>query len=217
MRYLSGLIGLLLLVGFISFLAVPIETIKWLGAPFLIIPSALGIYHPVSSAEVWDIALYGGDPQIDITAPGPYTLYSNDTNVLMRANMLDDMHSVWITLKSVDGQREISGTNVTRGVRPYDSVAVRGRPIVLFEVAQAGAYDLTYSRQSGQVTLIRDDSVGRESTLVLVMLAQPVVLALIVTLAYLPRIRKQLAQRRALDEKLAQKRAATEAFWRKRE
>ena len=216
MRYVSGIIGLALIGLVLMFIVTPIETVKRVGAPLLVLPSAVGLYHTPVPDEVQTIVMHQGLPRVNINTPGPYVLYTDEQTILQRANMFDDVQRSWLTLRSLSDQHEINGINITRGAMPYDSAAISGRPIVRFEIDQPGTYEMVYARQSGTVMFLPDPTQAQESRVVLAMLGQLVLLAIIIGLALLPRIRRRMAQRREFDARLAEKRAQTEEFWKKR-
>jgi len=216
MRYVSAIIGLALIGLVLMFIVTPIETVKRLGAPLLVLPSTIGLYHTPAPEEIQTIIMHQGRPRININTPGPYVLYTDEQTMLQRANMFDDAQRSWLTLRSLSDQHEINGINITRGVLPYDSAFISGRPIVRFEIDQPGTYEMIYARQSGTVYFLPDPTKAQENRVVLAMLGQLVLLALIIGLILLPRIRRRMAQRREFDARLAEKRAQSEDFWKKR-
>lgn len=216
MRYVSAIIGFALIGLVLMFIVTPIETVKRVGAPLLVAPSAIGLYHTPATEEIQTIVMHQGLPRINVSAAGPYVLYTDEQAMLQRANMFDDVQRSWLTLRSLSDQHEINGMNITRGAMPYDSVAVSGRPIVRFEIDQPGTYEMVYARQSGTVYFLPDPTQAQEGRVVWAMLGQLVLVAIIIGLIFLPRIRQRMAQQREFDARLAEKRAQSEEFWKKR-
>ncbi len=214
-----------------GFLIAPVNTVKWLGAPFMFLPSAVGLLPSVGPSDVQTVSLLQPSPKIAIARPGQYAVYTDEASVLMRANLMEASAATWIKLASssagdatsgdatsgdATSGDEAPGMNVGRGVLPYDPLAVPGRPIVTFAVDKPGIYTLVYPRQSGTLYFAPDITTGREATILLAIIGQISAVVIIGLGVFWPRIRRYRLQQRQFAAKLAEKRAHTEAFWQQR-
>ena len=75
-RFLPPLLAVLLLALVARFLSAPVETQKWIGAPFLVVPTALGILPPVSADDVHTVNLKTRSPVVQIDAPSQHAVYA---------------------------------------------------------------------------------------------------------------------------------------------
>lgn len=196
------------------FLSEPVETVKWIGAPFLVIPQAIGALPTVSAADVREVSLRQASPALDAPQPGRYALYAADDQMQMRANMLADVNAAWVRIRPLGAgaSAEITGTVVKRGAAIYDPIAVAGRPVATFELPSAGRYELLYPRQSGSLYFGPDPISGREGVVIGWIAGQLAVIGALIVAASWPRIRARRARAREAAAELARKRAATEEF-----
>ena len=214
----SVVMGALVVALIVGFFTSPVDTLKWLGAPLLVLPSVLGITPTAKPEEIQTVSLYQDSPVVTVERAGQYAIYTDDRNVLSRANMLEGTGASWITAQlTPTGVVEISGAPVLRGARPYDPVSVRGRPILTFNLPDAGHYVLSFSPQSGTVYFAPDDVTGREAAIVIAMAAQIIAIAIAVLLVRWPQLQRAEQQRRQLAGKLAQKRVKDQKFWQDRQ
>ena len=216
-RILSALGALVFFVVVGGFLVSPVQTVKRIGAPFMVLPAAIGLVPRITSSDVYAISLVNKSPEIVITQPGQYALYTDEQSVLMRANMLEAVNASWASLRAQSTGQETAGVNIVRGVLPFDPITVPGRPIVTFAVANPGAYTLVYPIQSGTVYFAPDSTTGREGVILLAGLAQIVFVVILGVGIFWSRIRRYRLQQQQLAAKLVQKRAHAEAFWQRHE
>ena len=215
-RILSALGALIFFAVLGGFLVSPVQTVKCIGAPFLVLPAAVGLIPSIGPTEVQAISLLHPAPEITIVRPGQYAIYADEDSVLMRANMLEAATATWITVQAAPDGGAIPGSNVVRGVLPYDSVVVPGRPIATFAIATPGRYTLAYPIQSGTVYFAPDTTTGREGVIAFAVIAQIAIIVASGLGMFWPRIRQSRLQQRQFSAKLAQKRMQTEAFWQQR-
>ena len=220
-RIAPPVVALLVLVFLVSFARAPVETLKWIGAPFMVLPTAFGML-PGSGEEIRPVTLRDASPALEIAAPGRYALYAADENMQMRSNMLADANAAWVRIRplgagaSASASVEITGSVIKRGAAIYDPVSIPGRPVVSFLIPTAGTYELVYPRQSGVLYFAPDWVTGREGVLGGMIVAQLAVIAALITVLAWPRIRARREQARIAAEALAQKRAASAEFLRGR-
>lgn len=205
--------ALIVLVFLVSFVRAPVETLKWIGAPFMVLPNLLGLLPGIGEA-VQPVNLKQPSPPLDVSVPGRYALYAADENMQMRSNMLADSNVAWVRLRPFGGDaaQEITGTVIKRGAAIYDPLSIPGRPVVSFLAPAAGKYELVYPRQSGTLYFAPDWVTGREGLLLAMIVVQLAVLAAIVIAPAWPRIRARREDARRAAEEMARKRAATDAF-----
>ncbi len=203
---------MLVLAYVVRFLYAPVETVKWIGAPFMLLPSALGVLPAVTSEDVRTIGLRTPSPILDIPAPGQYAVYADREDVLLRANYIATQATPWISIREIASGTELPAFNVQSGSQIWHPVAVPGRPVVTFALPRAGQYELVYGPQSGEVYFAPDPVTGREGVLALAVAAQIAIVAGSVTIWAWPRIRTGRAKARLEAAKLERKRAEAAEF-----
>ena len=213
-RFAPPTLALLVLAFVARFLSAPVETTKWIGAPFLLAPQMLGLIPSVHSDAVRPITLREASPVLEITKPGQYALYAADETMQLRSNAMSDMNAAWIRMRpaGADASATITGVVVTRGAAIYDPIAIAGRPAMSFTIEKPGRYELIYGKQSGVLYFAEDPVTGYESVIGAAILAQLLLIGGIVLLISLPRIREQRAQARVAAEELKRKRAEAAEF-----
>ena len=220
-RIAPPIAALVALVFLVNFARAPVETLKWIGAPFMVLPTALGMM-PGSGGAIQPVALKEASPALEVAAPGRYALYAADEIMQMRSNMLADANAAWVRVRplgadaSAGAAVEITGSVIKRGAAIYDPVSIPGRPVVSFLIPTAGTYELVYPRQSGVLYFAPDWVTGREGVLGGMIVAQLAVIAALITVLAWPRIRVRREQARLAAEALAKKRAASAEFVRGR-
>ncbi|MCX6016974.1 MAG: hypothetical protein NTZ50_00480 [Chloroflexi bacterium] len=216
-RVVPPAVALLMLVFVVRFLSAPVETTKWIGAPFLIVPQLLGLTPVVSSSAVQTITLREASPVLEVTQPGQYALYAADETMQLRANAMSDMNTAWVRMRpaGADASATITGIVVTRGAAIYDPIAIAGRPTMSFLIEKPGRYELIYGRQGGVLYFAEDPVTGYEGVIRSAILVQLLLIGGLMLLISLPRIRQQRADARIAAEELKRKRAEAAEFVRR--
>lgn len=214
-RFLPPAIAALVLAFAIRFFAAPVETLKWLGAPFLLLPTALGALPSVGASDVHLVVLNTRSPVIQIDTPGRFAAYASDDTMLIRANTLADSDVAWIKLKEVGAAEPVASTVIKRGALIYDPVAVPGRPVMSFTVTKPGRYELVFVRQSGEMHFAPDPVTGRDGTIMAWIAGQLLVILAVLLIWALPRLRASRMQARLAAEEAVRKRAEADAFVRR--
>lgn len=217
-RLIGPGIALVVLVFLVLFIQTPIEVVKLIGTPLQILPTLVGITPFIPPQEILTIDLHTGPVVVTISRPGNYAIYSDDQQILMRTGMIETAlgaasGNTWVKIRSVERGEDAPGAYVARGASLWDTLAVRGRPLMTFVIAEPGQYEILYPPQSGTVSFAPDYTTGREAIILLAWAAQIAVIALIVALLLLPHIRRRRQAQRQVAAKLDRKRAAAEAFW----
>lgn len=208
-------IAALVLAFVIRFFAAPVETLKWLGAPFLALPTLLGAVPSVGASDVHLVVLNTRSPVIQIDTPGQFAAYASDDTMLIRANTLADSDVAWIKLKEVGAAEPVASTVIKRGALIYDPVAVPGRPVMSFAVAKPGRYEMVFVRQSGELYFAPDPVTGRDGTIMAWIAGQVLVILAVLLIWALPRLRASRVQARLAAEEAVRKRAEADAFVRR--
>ncbi len=187
------------------------EMVKWAGAPFLALPTALGWVQRAQPDEV--ILLPTDTPRtvLIIPRPGQYVLYADEsfwrpgTDLQnLRRSPLYSGHQ-WIRILTPSGT-PLPLAPVKRGVRPYDEWIVRGRPLYTFR-AEPGKYQVLYTDTPPTYIAILPDYVTPQET----KLQTLILIQLVILLAY-PAWRRWRRWRHRREEQ-RQKRAEAERMW----
>ena len=206
------IVTVLVLAYIARFLSAPIETVKWIGAPLLFLPTALGVLPSVKSDDVRSIGLRAPSPILDIPAPGQYAVYADREDMLLRANYIATQATPWISIREVASGAELPAFNVQSGAQIWHPMAVPGRPVVTFALPRAGQYELLYGRQSGEVYFAPDPVSGREGLLTLLFAGQIGIVMAALTPSVWPRIKHNWANTRLAAEEQKRKRAESAEF-----
>ena len=205
-------IALVVLIALIFALINLGAVVKFVGAGFMLIPSALGIVHRVGPQEVFTYDLSGSPTLVGISQPGRYALYAYDWDLLTTADQMEQTGAPpWITLKSQLTNEAVPVAFVSRGMRPYDTPLAKGRPVLSFVIERPGVYVMRHPAKPSTISIVRDYVTGHERPLTFAFLVQIAVIVLPLMFLY---GRRYLARRNALRAAQRQRRAESDAFWR---
>lgn len=205
-------ITVLVLAYVVRFLFAPVETVKWIGAPFMLLPSALGVLPSIREGDVHAVDLSISSPILTIERAGIYAVYAADNVMLARANVYVDRKSSWISAVNVDTGVTTAGAIVTRGATIYDPIAVPGRPVLTLALPNAGRYKLDFPRQTGRVYFAPDPIDGRERLVIGSIVAQIMMGLLIVVLCRRQQIVESHFARKHRAEEMRRKRVESAKF-----
>ncbi len=165
--------GILIFIGLGAvFLFLP-DVVKIAGTPFLFLPARLGFYDPVRAEEIQAVDLARPDAQVVFPVPGPYAVYASDLKLLQITDtVVSTGKQPWLKMVSQSSGTPIKMEFVERGLRPYDPIQVKGRPVYRFEIAEAGVYDLSYPQEYATVSILPDTIRSGEKTLAWAILLQ---------------------------------------------
>ncbi len=205
-------LGGMAVVALFAFFSVSPEALKLVGALFLFIPEKLGIVQQATGEEAHIIALDSYTTQLDIAQPGRYAVYTADMH-LLRAAL--NATRAWLLVSAQETGEQVPVSVVDRGLRPYDTPVVRGRPIFTFEIETPGAYEVSHPRRdaSAIMSIVPDYTTGHETAVALSYLAQMAFIAGLVGVFYHRRGRTTRSRIKAWQR---EKRSQSEAFWRAR-
>ncbi len=150
--------------------------VKALGAPFLLLPSALGLIERASPADVIRVPTSPHAAVFYVEHPGRYVVYADDvfwrrdeTHLDVRETALNPQHD-WLRIQDVAAGEEVPVHRVRRGVRPYDEIVVKGRPMYTFYATHPGYYRAVYLYSPpAYVAVIPDHVSGKEGLLSLLI------------------------------------------------
>lgn len=209
---LLGVIALVALTVALINLAV---LVKAVGNALLIIPSALGVVRQVTRDEVFTYNLATSPTEVGFGRPGRYAIYAYDYDLLTTSDGLEEAGAPpWITLVSRTTGEAVPIAFTGRGLRPYDTILAKGRPVLTFVITRPGAYLMYHPARQADLSIVRDYVTGRERAIAAAYLVQIGVLvgppAVLLTRRYLARRQVRRAAQRA-------KREETDAFWQRRQ
>jgi len=197
--------GLICLVAAVAFLNLA-EVVKLAGAPFLVLPDALGILQKVDRDEAIVLTGTGNFSSfaVELKQAGPYLIY-------LVPFQGTDSGQLAVDVVDGGGQPIVVGI-LQRGTRPYDTTAVRGFPEYVFRVDQPGTYNVILQAGNSGVSdrytigIVPDYITGHEGAFGGAIAGQIVLLLLAVGGVYYWRVyRPRSGQRRQKSADAARK------------
>ncbi len=207
-----------ILIGILIFLALLVmyfflpSLVKWIGYPFQLIPSWLGLVERVKPNEVMPVDMNDSPSMVHIDEPGGYLFYTNDLDLLtITDQLMAGSGHPWVDITCVETGEELQPQYVDRGMAFYDTPFAPGRPVYSLVFPQAGDYIFVHPQKYTVAAFTPDNLTGREGLFTTLMLLQ---LALIATpFAY--RWYRVNSKRWEVERTLRdQNRERTERFWR---
>jgi len=204
---------LLMVVCFLS------ETIKTVGAPFLFLPEKLGLIEVASREQVVEIEMSSGSTVLDLLRSGKYAVYTKDYDLLVISDSLREVSkkitnvedvNAWLTVRSVDTGKTVPVGFIYRGLMPFDSSLAQGRPVLNFEIAAPGKYELKYSSRKALMYVLPDYTSGKESRIYLIYLVETAILLVPIWKLYSVFSRRRKAKEQEIQDL---KHIRGEGFW----
>jgi hypothetical protein len=191
------------------------DVIKWIGAPLLVLPTQLGLIRQVTPDQVLTIDMASGKTSVQLPAPGAYVVYADVKQFLFTPSAPDPEEAMmkWVTLTADTTGSAIPSTGVERGLMPYDTPFVPGRPVLTFTITAAGTYTAITPRRPATIAILPDYVTGNERTIQIAMLLQLGVLTLALGCIAAVRYQKYRQRLQAVEARKQPRRAQTEAFW----
>ena len=187
------------------------SVVKILGAPFLFLPDKLGLVRQVQRADVVMLDLNRTSTIVELPAAGRYAFYIADIDLLtMTDQMVAAGNPPWLAVKSLDTERSLPVSFITRGMAFYDTPFAPGRPIMSFVTPAAGRYRLTHVSRPTTAALAPDYTSGHETRLLLIYVVQLAVILGAPAWLYYRRHREEWEMMAALR---AQRRLEADDFW----
>ncbi len=205
---LTGVIALMLLCVFSWSLG---AVIKWVGAPFLLLPDALGLARQVQRQEIMPFDLNVSPNAVTLPAAGRYAIYIGAVEVLeVTDQIMASGADPWLSVKSLANGRAQPVEFIRRGMAPFDTPFAPGRPVMTFTVPAAGRYELTHMRRLATAAIVPDYVTGQESLLWTLYAVQLALVVGVPALLYYQRHRDEWEMAAQLK---ARRRAEVDAFW----
>lgn len=202
------LITIIILLALIPFAIFSPDAVKIISLPFGFIPSKLGIQEQVGDNDKHLIELANPATPVQLNKAGLYALYSNDIEVIHHIRQYE---ASWLTLEEQATKLPTTLWVVERGVRPYDTLLARGRPLLRFQIVQPGSYVVLQSSGIiGTLTLVPDPNAQREKALNWAYAMQFFFIIAVVLIIYYRRYQWEQAQQQLLQ---AEKQKISEPFW----
>jgi hypothetical protein len=202
------LLGLLSALAFVVLLLSAPSAVKWLGAPFLVLPRALGLIGSYGPHEIVEIPL--GSPPTAVTFPHgeTYVVYVSELRLLEASDTIAASGAPpWLVIQRVDSGRPVPVEPIDRGLIPFDEARVAGRPVYRFTIDEAGAFAFSHPRSLTSIYFVPDRISGKEGLLTGTTLAQLALLSIPIWLRFGP---SWLERRRSWRAHQQERRAATE-------
>lgn len=185
-QFILNLCGGLLLGSLIIYLFLNLaEAIKWLGAPFLLLPDAMNIVErPTRDETVEIVSLDGETTTFELTNPGPYLIYISAKGGVV---LISDLTLI---LNGPEGR--IPVIMINKGAKPYDTPLLHGYAGFRFVIEQAGSYRLhVQNAASDQIAvfgIVYDYITGNEATFAWAMGIQITIVLVVAGLVYYRRV-----------------------------
>jgi len=202
------------------------EATKYVGATLLFIPEQLGLIERVSREEIQRVSLLEAQPTIMLNQAGRYTVYSGDMNLLSAKVKAQEP---WLIVRLQSTGKKASVHLIERGLRPYDSPIVKGRPMFVFDAPEPGVYEITnrlvkigtespgsfkllnWSRdESGVISVVPDYTSGKETVITIAFVVEIGLIAGPLGFLCLKRYVQRRRTWKAIQDK---KRRQGDAFW----
>jgi hypothetical protein len=167
---------------------------KGIGGVLFFLPGKLGVAPEISSASIQMLSRNGLDSTVTLDR-GSYAIYTED-ETLLRGAMGGG--TPWLTVSGVEG--EIPVSSVRRGLRPYDTALVPGRPIYHFTIEERGAYRLFHPSRDTPLSVVPFYTPAQEQRIWLSYLAQVAIVVLPVAAIRYRRHRARDARRRVVRQ-----------------
>ncbi len=214
----SILLGIALFLIGIMLLCSLAEVIKLLSAPLLFFPAKLGLIQDVTADDVVTVKLATTPSRFNLYQPGLYAIYESDIDILELTDALAKSHATpWVKIKALSTGESIPVTYVERGLLPFDSALVRGRPIFTFNVTTPGTYEMSHiTRPTSSVSILPDAITGHEPLIVIAALVQLAILlspAMVIGFRRYRQYRAELATRQARTLQVNEKWREIYARW----
>lgn len=191
------------------------DIVKWAGATLLFIPARLGIIQQVSQAEIVPVDFSSTPTRVTFPVAGQYAFYTADYSLLVITdNLISTGGQPWLNITSTSGER-IPVAFIDRGLMPYDTPLVRGRPIFAVTIDKPGTYTVAHpSRPLLTVHFVRDYVSGQEDVHVLLLSLEVLAVVLVFGFIY---YRRRAKKERVFQAARREKRRQVDAFWKERQ
>lgn len=206
-----------IVLGILAFLVLLIgvgnldDIVKWVGTPFMVIPSSLGWIDMVKPSEVINIETSQSPNVLNFTRPGRYAVYTADYDYLMISDMLAEANAPpWLKVTDQATGAQATVTFISRALMPYDTPFAKGRAIMSIEIKSPGRYTIESPRRPAVISIVHDVTTGKETLITVLMLIQVIFIVLPFGIRY---YRHYQTKREVLKAMQVERRAASEVLW----
>lgn len=207
----SIIAGIALFLGILLFFRYMGEAVKVIGAPFLYLPTRLGLVDRVDPSSVVNFRLNTHQTELEFNRPGRYTLYTADLDLLEISLSLEDSAAKpWLVVQNQTTHKPVEVVYVKRGLYPFDSLLAPGRSVFTFEIQTPGVYLLRHPARKAPVSILPDTVTGKEAVLWLAYLIQIGLILFVLSILVMRNNRRRF---RHLQEIRNLKRIRGEEFW----
>jgi len=198
----------------LSFFRIP-DIVKYMGMTLMFIPAKLGIIEMVMPGDVVPIPIDQSPSTVMITNPGHYAFYTSNLDLLSINDAIAGTDTKpWLNMQAIETEKKVDLTMVERGLSFFDTPFARGRPVILFTIAEPGTYHMQHPTRPGDyMYLVPDVTTGKETYLIFVVFVEIVIVVGAVGFAFRKRIATNRQKRK---EELEKNRARVEQTWEKR-
>jgi len=213
------ILGVLIFTALLMLVCSLSETVKWVGASFLVLPERLNLVEVASRQEVTEIEMSSGSTILDFVRPENYAIYTKDYDLLVVSDSLREISKnaanagdvkSWLMVKSISTGEVVPIGFVYRGLMPYDSPLAQGRPVLKFEITNPGSYELKYSSRKALMYVVPDYISGKEGLIYFIYLVEIAILLVPVWKIYAVFARRRKTKEREIQ---GLKQIRGEGFW----
>ena len=151
------------------------------------IPYELGFIEQVHPDDVKTITVTAESSLIEFSEEGHYFTYGDNGYVPGR----EPTSPPWLLIQEQGTEQNIVVQHVLRGLRPYDTPVIEGRPVFSFEIEQPGTYEFARIGFPDPTTIniVPDYTTGHEGFLLASFLTQVILICFIPTVVVFRRSR----------------------------
>lgn len=154
------------------------QGVKWAGKVLSFIPESLGWIQTVHRAEVVPLEMKASPIQVTFPRADVYQIYTSDYDLLVISDELARNDAApWIRVTPANAASTVPITFIDRGLMPYDTPFASGRPVMILNIHEAGAYTLDFPTRPAIMTLVPDRTSGHEGSFLALYAAQLLLVA----------------------------------------
>jgi hypothetical protein len=90
---------------------------------------------------------------VTLSIRGGYAIYTDDSSLLQSNNRAQERNFPWLDIVNLDSEEPVDVSFIGRGIRPYDTVSAKGRPVLYFDIDEPGDYEISHSAVGSDVIL----------------------------------------------------------------
>lgn len=209
------LLGLLIVIGAFGVVLRLPEVIKYVSAPFLVLPAQLGLVQQPTPAEVLPL-MPEGTTTVSLPHAGRYAIYAINYSLWCQPEPKCRPRPGPLIPRviAVQTRRDVLLVGVERGLRPYDTPFAQGSPLQSFVADAPGDYRFwTDGYPDTQVAIVPDYTTGHEATLLIAGVAQFVTLVVVGWGVVRVLGRRQRVRRQQRATARTERTTQAETFW----